>query len=396
MNSGNEVVIVGGGLQGLSIARSLAERGIRDVLVFERGSLCSGATAKSSGVVRAHYGVPSLAAMAWQSIQLLEQATEVLGTDVGFQQTGYLVGVGPENFDALHANTAMQTAVGIPVELLGHQAAADLCPHAYLEDFATFAYEPRGGHGDAYRTGMAYADAARRQGVRIQQHAAVAALTTGSDGRIRGVQLANGQHVSAGIVILAAGAWSVPLARTVGVDLPIRSQREQILLIDPGEDLGPVPVLSDLVTLQYTRPEAAGQLLFGNSDHSSPEYADPDKYGNRADAEFVDTAIDKLSHRYPTLVDPRVVSSYAGCYDVTPDFNPIIGPTTVDGLIICAGFSGHGFKISPAVGQLVTDLVHDDSSMNPLVNAEDFRFERFAEERPLTSPHPYTGAGQMR
>ncbi len=396
MKAGYEVVIAGGGLQGLSIARSLAERGIRDVLVLERGSLCSGGTAKSSGVVRAHYGVPSLAAMAWHSIQLLEEATEVLGTDVGFRQTGYLVGVGPEDIDALHANAAMQAAVGIPVEVLGHHDAADLWPQAYLEDFAAFAYEPRGGIGDAYRTGMAYADTARRRGVRIQQHAAVVALATGSDGRISGVELANGKRVSAGVVVLAAGVWSVPLARSVGVDLPIRSQREQILLVDPGEDLGQVPVLSDLVTLQYTRPEAAGEILFGNSDHSCPEYADPDTYVNRADAGFVDTAIDKLSHRYPNLADPRVVSSYAGCYDVTPDFNPIIGPTTVDGLLICAGFSGHGFKISPAVGQLVADLVLDGTSMNPLVNAEAFRLERFAEERPLTSPHPYTGAGQMR
>jgi len=395
MNTGHDVVIVGGGLQGLSIARSLAQRGTRDVLVLERHSLCSGGTAKSSGVVRAHYGVPSLAAMAWHSIQVLEEATELLGTDVGFRQTGYIVGVGPANIDAIRANTAMQATVGVPVEPLDHHDAASLLPHAYLEDFAAFAYEPHGGHGDAYRTGMAYAHAARERGVRIQQHAAVTALTTRSDGRIGGVELTNGQHVSAGVVVLAAGVWSVPLAQSVGVDLPIHSQREQILLVDPGEDLGPVPVLSDLVTLQYTRPEA-GKILFGNSDHSHPEYANPDNYANHADGAFVDAAIDKLSHRYPNLADPRVASSYAGCYDVTPDFNPIIGPTTVDGLIICAGFSGHGFKISPAVGHLVADLVHDGTSTNPHVNEADFRLERFAEGEPLTSAHPYTGAGQMR
>lgn len=396
MSAAHEIVIVGGGLEGLSVARSLAERGVTDVMVLERSTLCSGGTAKSSGVVRAHYGAPSLVAMAWHGIRVLEDAERTLGTDVGFRQTGYVVGVGPADVDALHANAMMQRSLGVPVDLINHSEVAELWPTAYLDDFSAFAYEPRGGHGDAYLTGMAFAATARRAGAQIRQHAPVVRLTTGTDGQVTGVQLADGERVTAGLVVLAAGPWSTELAAGVGVTLPIRAQREQILLVDPGQDLGDVPVFSDLVTLQYVRAEGSGEILFGNSDHSRPEHADPDAYRNRADVAFVDTAVDKLTHRFPKLAHPRATTSYAGCYDVTPDFNPVIGAAPVDGLMLCAGFSGHGFKISPAVGRLVADLVCEGHSSDPSVDAADFRLARFSEGKPLASRHPYVGAGQMR
>ena len=144
------------------------------------------------------------------------------------------------------------------------------------------------------------------------------------------------------------------------------------------------------------RPEISGHLLFGNSDLSVLDEADPDHYADRADAAFVDLAVSKLAHRFPGLTEAAVTGSYAGCYDVTPDFNPVISTTPVDGLIIAAGFSGHGFKISPAVGALVADLVVDGTSSEPRVPESDFRLSRFAEGDLLRSPHPYAGAGEMR
>jgi sarcosine oxidase, subunit beta len=175
-------------------------------------------------------------------------------------------------------------------------------------------------------------------------------------------------------------------------------RREQIVLVSPGAgvDVSKMPVFSDLVSLQYIRAETSGELLFGNSDLSRPEPADPDRYTDRADPDFLESAVEKLVHRLPGLPDASVASTYAGCYDVTPDFNPVIGPAGVDGLIVAAGFSGHGFKISPAVGELVADLVDISDSRDPAVPAADFRLSRFAESRPLTSPRPYAGAGEMR
>jgi glycine/D-amino acid oxidase-like deaminating enzyme len=364
------------------------------VLVVERASLASGATGKTSGIVRCHYGIPSLAAMAWYGLSVFEDADELFGADIGFVRTGYLVGVGPENLAALRANVAMHRELGIDVDLVGHDVATALWPGAALADFAGFAYEPRGGYGDGSQTALAYAVAARDRGARIRLGDPVVSLTTAGE-KVVGVRLASGELIGADTVVVAAGPWSVPLLADVGINLPIRVQRESVLLVDAGP-LADVPVLSDLVSLQYLRRERSGQLLVGNSDHSAPDWGDPDHYLNRASESELDTAAEKLAHRLPTLGELRLASSYAGCYDVTPDYNPVISATPVAGLIVCAGFSGHGFKISPAVGRLVADLVLHGESRHRDIPASDFRLERFAEDQPLVSRHAYAGAGQMR
>jgi glycine/D-amino acid oxidase-like deaminating enzyme len=346
--------------------------------------------------VRCHYGVSSLAAMATRALDVLENAEEVLGTDIGFHQTGYVVGVGPENVDALHASMADQRAVGVKTEDIDVSEVAELWPVADLDPFAAFAWEARGGYGDAYQTAQAFSAAARRAGVRLRQGTTVTAINA-AGGRATGVTLADGTEIAADHVVLAAGPWSVPLLAAHGVELPITVHREQIVLVDPGQDLGPVPVFSDLISLQYIRPEGPGELLFGNSDLSVLEPADPDRYSNQATPRAIDIAVEKVGTRLPGLADPAISSTYAGCYDVTPDFNPVISRVEgLDGLVAAAGFSGHGFKISPAVGRLAADLVVDGRSSDSDIPETDFRLARFAEGALLRSPHPYVGAGQMR
>jgi glycine/D-amino acid oxidase-like deaminating enzyme len=298
--------------------------------------------------------------------------------------------VGAPNVTALRASLANQRAVGVQTEEIDRDEVARLWPTAELSDFAAFGWEARGGHGDAYQTAQAFASAARRGGVRIRQGTPVTGVVVEGD-RVTGVQLADGSTISTGTVVVAAGPWSVPLLAAHGVELPITVHREAIVLLDPGVELGPVPVFSDLVSLQYIRPEGSGQLLFGNS-----EPADPDRYTNRADADFLEMAVGKIAHRFPGLDEAAVASTYAGCYDVTPDFNPVISRTPVEQLFVAAGFSGHGFKISPAVGTLVADLVVDGKSSDANVPESDFRLSRFAEGELLTSPFPYVGAGEMR
>jgi sarcosine oxidase, subunit beta len=391
-----QYVVIGGGLEGLAVAWSLATRGETDVVVVERDALCSGMTGKSSGVVRCHYGIPSLAAMAWFGVDIFERAGEVFGDDIGFRQCGYVVGVGDADVDALKANLAMQRELGIEVDFIGHDAVAELWPGVRVDDFAAFAYEPRGGRGDAYMTGMAFAASARAAGVHIRQGTPVISLITGRDGSVHGVALADGSEIHSATVVLAAGPWAPELAATAGVDIPVRAQRAQLVLVDPGRRLPAVPVFSDLQCLQYICHEPNGALLAGNSDHSDPQFADPDNYPNRADNDAIDLAISKLAHRLPTMPDPRVTATYGGCYDVTPDYNPIIGPSPLVGLFLATGFSGHGFKISPAVGKLVADLLVDGTTELLGVTPADFRYGRFAEGNPLTSRYPYTGASQMR
>src|SRR5690606_18588267 len=272
---------------------------------------------------------------------------------------------------------------------------AQLWPGLRLDDFALLAYEPLGGRGDAYLAGMGFAAAARRLGVRIRQSTPVAGLLQDASGRVHGVTLADGTRIHAGTVVLAAGPWTPALAATAGVEIDIRAQRAQLVLVDQGEPTPVVPVLSDLAGLSYLCREPNGEILAGNSDHSAPEYIDPDNYVNRADESTIDTVVGKLGHRLPDMPDPRITGSYVGAYDVTADYNPVIGPSPADGLFLAAGFSGHGFKISPAVGRLAADLLTKGATDLPNVDPRDFRYERFAEGDLLVSLNPYEGAGEM-
>ena len=389
------VVIVGGGLEGAATAWALAERGVTDVVVCERGTVASGMTGKSSGIVRCHYGVSSLAAMAAYGLEVFEKAEEIFGTDIGFRQTGYVVGVGEPNVESMRKSLAAQREVGVQTEEIDRSEVAGMWPGADLEPFAAFGWEQRGGYGDAYQTAQAFAASARAAGVRIRQGTAVSELIVAGD-MVTGVRLADGGEISADTVVVATGAWTAPFLAPYGIDVPIKVHREQIVMIDPGVELGAVPVFSDLVSLQYVRPDVRGEILFGNSDLAELEIADPDSYLNRATEEFIDLTVEKVGTRFPDWTEAAISSSYAGCYDVTPDWNPIISKGPLDGLVIAAGFSGHGFKISPAVGRLTADLVVDGRSSDPRIPETDFRFSRFAEGDPLTTRFPYVGAGEMR
>lgn len=391
-----DVIIVGGGLAGTAAAWRLAQRDVTDVVVLERGTVGSGGTGKSSGIIRCHYGVSSLARMAATALETFENAVEIFGTEVGFHQTGYIVGVGEVNASSLRASLASQRKVGVDTSEIDRSEVAMLWPGIYLDDFAAFAWEPRGGYGDAYATAQAFSAAARNLGATLRQGSRVVEILM-SRSTVTGVRLASGETVWAPTVVVAAGPWSVTLVKPLGIDLPIRAHLERIVLVDPGREMGPVPVLSDLVSLQYLRAERSGDILFGNSDLSVFHEADPDNYPNRADEEFLEDAATKLAHRFPALEDAGISSAYAGCFDVTPDWNPVISRVGgIDGLVIAAGFSGHGFKIAPSVGTLIADLVTDGASSDPDIPASDFRLTRFGEADLTLSPYPYVGAAEMR
>jgi glycine/D-amino acid oxidase-like deaminating enzyme len=389
-----KAVVIGGGLIGLSIARALTERGLTEVLVLERHSLASGGTGKSSGIFRAHYGVPSIAAMAWRSLPVFEE----LGDEVGFRQVGYTVIVGEENVEPLKANTEMHQSLGIDVDLIDNSELRRLWPMMEVDDVALASYEPRGGFADATQLALHYGQRARAHGAQICQNTPVARILTEGDSVI-GVELDGGEVIDADLVIVASGWWSQKLLADLGIDFPIEAYRSELIIVDAGEPLPNLPVVSDLVSLQYCRLEGSGQFLVGNSDHADfqKKFVDPDHYSNIASDASIMRYVEKVMHRFPGFPDPSITHTYAGVYDVPPDWNPVIAPVgNIDGLILCAGFAGHGFKISPAVGDLVADLVLEGESTDPDIPASDFRLERFAEGTPLTSLHPYVGAGEMR
>src|SRR6202022_1132363 len=319
-----DVVIVGGGIEGMAAAWALSQRGVTDVFVAERNTVASGMTGKSSGIVRCHYGVSSLAAMAAVGLEVFEKADEIFGTDIGFRQIGYVVGVGAHDVESLRKSLAAQRAVGVQTEEIDHSEVARMWPFADLSPFAAFGWEARGGYGDAYQTAQAFAASARAAGVRIRQDANVIGLLMNS-GRVTGVRLADGTAMFAGTVVVATGVWTKPFLAPYGVEVRIRVVREQIVMIAPGIEstaADSLPVFSHMVSLQYVRPELGGDILFRNSDLSDVEEADPDNYLNRDTDAFVDLTVDKVGARFPGFSEAAIRSSYAGCYDVTPDWNP--------------------------------------------------------------------------
>ena len=362
-------------------------RGVSDVLVLERATVGSGGTGKSSGIVRCHYGIPSLAAMAWRALPVLEtrprswaptRATTTPATWSGWA-TRTSVRCGP---------TSPCSSARIEVELVGHDDGARAVAgrrsrrlrRVRLRAARRLRRRPPDGAGlrRGRPPGRGPAAPALRGG------RARAARRTGS----RGVRLADGERIGAGQVVLAAGPWSVALAAGVGIDLPVRAQRAQILLVDPGRPLEPVPVFSDLVSLQYVRSEGRRPSWWATATTPSPSGPTPTTTASGSTTTSWPRRSRSSTTASPASTAPRSSSSYAGCYDVTPDYNPVISAVPVDGLWLCAGFSGHGYKISPSVGELMADLIVAGASRHPDIDHRDFRWERFAEDDPPGQPPP--------
>ncbi|MCI1747182.1 MAG: FAD-binding oxidoreductase [Acidipropionibacterium sp.] len=392
----SDIVIVGAGVIGVSTAYALLQRGVTDITILERNTVASGGTAKSSAIVRCHYGVTSVAALALASLDFLENAKEILGADIGFEQVGYVVGVGPENVEPFTASVKHQQALGVPTEFIDRDAVQELWPVANLDDFAAYCWEPRGGYGDGYATAQAFAAYLRDHGVTVRQGAEVAEILTEGT-KATGVKLADGETVPAGTVILAGGPWVPALTTPLGIDVPIDPILIEQVLINPGMDLGAPPVFSDMVSMQYVHMRK-GELLFGNSDASRliKSVSNLDDYPGHASHEALELVAEKAVHRFPGIENPEVATTYTGVFDRTPDENYIISGTDYDGLFLETGMSGHGFKTSPAIGRLAAELILDGDTTIPNVTASDFRLSRFAEGDLLTSPFPYKGASGIR
>ena len=371
------------------------QRGATDVIIVERDTVGSGGTGKSSGVVRCHYGVPSLAAMATRALDVFENAVEILGDDIGFHQTGYVVGVGPENVDAMHASLAGQRAVGVRTEDIDAAEVQKLWPVADLEPFGAFAWEQRGGYGDAYQTAQAFAAAARRAGARLRQGTTVAEILV-DRGRATGVRLADGSTISRARLCSPPGRGRCRCSPRTGSTCPSPCTASRSCSSTPGSTSGRSRCSPISCRCSTSGPRAAGRSSSATpiSPCSSPPIPTTTRTGRPRRSSTSPSR--RSGPGSPVSATASIASTYAGCYDVTPDFNPVISATPIESLIVAAGFSGHGFKISPSVGALVADLVLDGHSNLPHVPESDFRLSRFAEGAPLRSPHPYVGAGEMR
>lgn len=343
-----DVVVIGGGAIGVSAAFHLAEAGAQ-VVLLERDSLGSGSTCRSAGGVRAQFSERVNIDLGLRSLEAFERFAQRPGGDIDLRQTGYLFLLdSPDSVDAFERSVELQNALGVPSRMIDVDEAHALSPLISVDGLLGAAYSPRDGHCTPEGVVLGYATAARRLGATLLPHCAAIGLDGDADG-IHAVQTAAGP-ITTSSVVCAAGAWSREVGTWAGVELPVTPLRRQILVTERIDGLpSDLPMTIDYASSFYFHGEGDG-LLIGMSD----PLEQPGFLLDRDDA-WLDRLAPAVAHRAPALTDVGVRTGWAGLYEMTPDHDGLLG-VDASGLVYATGFSGHGFLMAPAVGEVVRDL----------------------------------------
>ena len=392
-----DVLVVGGGLMGCAAAYYLARSGAKTALVERRPAPGTETTARSGAIIRAHYGVPALVSLALEAGNRYARLQDEVGRPCGFVRAGYSVLVDAADAQNLRDITAMHQSLGVNARLLTPGELKELVPAVKVEDAALAAYEPDGGFASPSLTVAAYSARAQDLGAKMYYEASVtAAEPQGSGWR---VSLSSGEMISAGQVVLCTGNWSRPAGALFGLDLPVTPVRAQIVVLERTAPFqGLFPVVSDLINLAYFRADGEDGMWVGSSDNADLQESlpAPDGYDESAGASAVSEARRKAALRFDGMAEGSdkggVQRAFSGLYETTPDWQPIID--SFGGTLHAAvGFSGHGFKLAPVVGEAIAAraLQRPDPFDMSL-----FTLSRFAEDRPIRSSFPYQRARFLR
>jgi sarcosine oxidase subunit beta len=370
-----EAVIVGGGVTGVSVAFHLATLGMRHVVVLERAFLAAGATGRSVGIIRQLYPTPETSRMVARSLRVFQTFSDAVGGECGYVACGALIGVPRVMRLALEKNLAMQRAIGIRADILEPADVARVEPRIDPNGLGAVLYEPDSGYGDPTAVTVAYANAARRLGVTIRQGVEVTAIRRAGE-RVVGVDTGSGDRIDTPVVVNAAGLWSPALARLAHIELPIVIGRHPVFVVARGPAFGAAhPVYLDLAGGSYARPETGGLTLTGSLMENETQHPmDPDTLGADVGLDEAEDVLERTGRAMPRLSEAQYRGGWAGAFDITPDWMPILDRTPVDGLWVAAGMSGHGFKLAPAVGEIMAALITGATSP---VDATPFRWGRF-------------------
>lgn len=365
-----DVVVIGGGVMGVSAAFHLAEAGVRDVVLVERDQLGSGSTCKAAGGVRAQFSDRLNIELGLRSLEAFQRFRQRPGGEIDLHQVGYLFLLdSPDTVAAFTESVALQNEMGVPSRMLAVDEAQRLSPLIDTSGLAGAAYSPTDGHCTPESVVLGYATAARRLGARIRTGCAATGIEMrGSD--ITAV-LTDAGRIETNTVICTSGAWAREVGSWVGVDLPVTPLRRQIVVTEPVADLPTnLPMTLDFSTTFYFHREGAG-LLVGMSD--------PDEepgFSVETDDAWLPRLTAAIERRAPRLLDVGLASGWAGLYEMTPDHNALIGEApSVSRFLYATGFSGHGFLMGPAIGEVLRDLV---VGAEPYVDISPLDARRFA------------------
>lgn len=380
-----DIIILGAGVMGASIAFHLAQRKAGRIVVLEKDNIGQGNSGRSSALVRMHYSYPSEVQLAVKSLEMFNHWKDLVGETGDFHRTGFLRIVPEGDMQLLHANVNMQKQLGVNVQIVDRAQLQAIEPEWNFDDVTAAAYEPDSGYGDGSCVANDFMSAAREQGVEYRRRTPATGLLVRGN-QICGVKTAQGD-IEAPIVIVALGPWSRPLLQEIGIDLPIENEfHEVVVLRNPPDMEGGGCACIDSVTTTYFRSDASDKTLVG--DFYGKRGADPDNYPQRPADDSVEDIIERTCRRMPKLQHAEVMRGVTGVYDMTPDSRPLLGEVPgILGLHVAAGFSGMGFKISPAIGLVFAELILDGAGKTVDISA--FRPSRFAEGQPIKAEFEY-------
>lgn len=375
MGKSADAVVIGAGINGASIAFNLLKQGLKKVVILEKYLIASGGTGKSAAIIRQHYSNEPLVRMMKRCIHIFSNFGEIVGGNSGFTKTGWAFLIPQHAAEVFADNMSMQQALGINTREISKKDLLDIEPRFNLDDVARIAYEHDSGYADPHLTTTSYIQAACSIGGEIMQCNPVTGILI-RKGRIEGVDTREGR-VATNIVVNAAGPWAGKVAEMAGCKIPLQISREEEILIAPplGEPSVRL-VVSDMCKAIYYRPDSS-RILVGRGYPKEYTYVDPDNFSGDTSFEFIEDAARRLVDRIPGFANALVEHAYTGLYDITPDWHPVLGRTAVAGFYLAAGFSGHGFKLGPAIGELVAEEILTGKATSIDISGFDLsRFEK--------------------
>ena len=381
-----DILILGAGVMGASIAFHLAKRKAGRVVVVDKDHIGRGGSGRSSALIRMHYSYPPEVRLALISLRIFQGWQEIVGEPGDFRKTGFVRIVHPNENERLRKNVAMQRSLGVNVLLIDQQELRDLEPDWQVDDVELAAYEPDSGYGDGAGVANDFLSRARDAGVCYFPRTQATAFRV-NNGRICGVCTNQGE-IESPVVVAATGPWTRPLFQSVGCDLPIETEYHQVAILkNPAGMKGGGCACIDSLSATYFRSDGHDKFLIG--DFYGQRHVDPDDFLQRASDEALEEMIERACHRIPKLERAEVMCGVTGVYDMTPDSRPLLGEIPdIRGLYVCAGFSGMGFKISPAIGLVMSELLLDGKGKT--VDISSFRPSRFAEGKAIKAEYEYT------
>ena len=380
-----DVVIIGGGVIGTSTALALASAGVRRVILLEKSALASGASGRSSALVRMHYTNAEDARLAWASYPVFRDWTERIGGPSPFTRSGVVAVVGPEDAGALRSNVEMLRGIGIDTVALSPAELKTLQPFANVDDVGAAAYEPASGYASPADVVEGFRRRAQDRGAQIRQWTAATGIVR-RESAVVGVETPAGR-IDCGAVVMAAGAWAPRLCREIGFDLPARPKALDTMLVTrPPEMARPHMVIIDHVLGTYFRPESDVLTIAGVPCQVWD--IDPETMGTGLPASAPIEGAQLLTQRFPAMERAELARGYRAFDCYSPDRHAILGAARgIDGLYLATAFSGSGFKIAPAVGRCMAERITEGRAHSVDISA--FRPERFAEGKLIAGKHLY-------